>query len=381
MVGSSTVKKENDWVLITTVVLLAAFGLVMVYSSSYVIGYDRFGDPHHFFKKQLQWIFISTVLFVVFLKIPYRFYQKIVFPIVLASIILLVLVSFTPLGIGTNGATRWLKVGPITIQPSEFVKLWMIIYLAHVYSRKQMYINQFVKGVMPPLLIISGIFLLIMRQPDLGTAGLIIAVAVLIVFCSGAKFIHLFLLGSFSSFIVWTYANSQSYRMDRLTGFMDPFANETGTGYQLIQSYIAIAHGGITGAGFGQSVQKLFYLPEAHTDFILAIVAEELGLLGVLFVIVCLGIIFFRGMLIGVRCKNPFGSLLAFGISFQIALQVCLNIGAMSGVLPITGIPLPFMSYGGSSLMISAVSVAILANIYSSNSKINNANIELDKAV
>lgn len=380
--SSSTVKKENDWILISTVVLLAAFGLVMIYSSSYVFAYDKFGDPHYFFKQQLKWLIISIGLFFVFLKIPYRFYQKIVFPIVLISIILLALVAFSPLGTTINGATRWLNLFVMTIQPSEFVKLWIIIYLAHVYSRKQMYINQFVKGVMPPLMIVSAIFLLIMQQPDLGTASLILVVAVLIVFCSGAKFIHLFLLGSISSFIVWTYANSQEYRMDRLTGFMDPFADATGTGYHLIQSYVAIAHGGIFGAGFGQSVQKLFYLPEAHTDFILSIVAEELGLLGVLFVITCLGIIVFRGILSGIRCKNPFGSLLAFGISFQLAIQVCLNIGAVSGMLPITGIPLPFMSYGGSSLMISAVSVAILANIAKNNSNQKTAKqVELDHAV
>ncbi|OIJ12473.1 putative lipid II flippase FtsW [Anaerobacillus alkalilacustris] len=374
----NSAKKENDWILLTAIILLASFGLIMIYSSSYVVGYDKYGDPFHFFKKQLQFIGISTILFLFFMKFPYRFYQKLVPLIVFLSFFSLALVVFSPLGIERNGATRWLNVGMI-LQPSEFVKLGIIIYLAHVYSRKQKYINQFTRGVMPPLLIVGGIFLLIMKQPDLGTAGLILAVAGLIVFCSGAKLIHLFGLGGFAAVIVWTYANSESYRMDRLIGFMDPFADSTGTGYQLIQSYIAMAHGGITGAGFGQSVQKLFYLPEAHTDFILAIVAEELGLLGILFVFICLGVILFRGILIGVRSNTPFGSLLAFGITFQLTLQVCLNVGAVSGLLPITGIPLPFMSYGGSSLLISAASVGILANIARNNTKKGTHNIELDK--
>lgn len=374
----STIKKETDWVLIAFIVLLASFGLIMIYSSSYVIGYDRHGDPLYFFKKQLLWISISTVFFIFFMMFPYRYYQKLVFPIVLASFILLGLV-LTPLGVEVKGAQRWLNLGFTTIQPSEFVKLWMIIYLAHVYSRKQMYINQFGKGVLPPLIIIVGIFYLIMKQPDLGTAALILAVAGMIVFCSGAKMFHLVSLASISGYVVWTYAKSEEYRMNRITGFIDPFADETGTGYQLIQSYIAMAHGGLTGAGFGQSVQKLFYLPEAHTDFILAIVAEELGLLGVLFVFICLGMIVFRGIVIGTRASTPFGSLLAFGISFQIALQVCLNVGAVSGLLPITGITLPYMSYGGSSLLITSISLGILTNIARSSTKKTNQNFQLDK--
>ncbi|MCT8137267.1 putative lipid II flippase FtsW [Anaerobacillus sp. CMMVII] len=374
-----SLKKENDWILIAAVILLASFGLIMIYSSSYVIGYDRHnGDYLWFFKKQLQWISISTILFLFFMMFPYRLYQKLVFLIVLVSFISLGLV-LTPLGVEVKGATRWINVGFTNIQPSEFVKLWMIIYLAHVYSRKQMYINQFGRGVLPPLIIIVGIFALIMKQPDLGTASLILAVAGLMVFCSGAKMFHLVSLASISGFVVWTYAKSEEYRMNRLTGYMDPFADETGTGYQLIQSYIAMAHGGVTGAGFGQSVQKLFYLPEAHTDFIMAIVAEELGMFGVLFVFTCLGLIVFRGIVIGTRANTPFGSLLAFGISFQIALQVCLNVGAVSGVLPITGIPLPFMSYGGSSLMITAISLGILANIARCSPRKVKQNIELEK--
>ncbi len=354
--------QENDWIFIGAIFSLALFGLIMIYSSSYVIGYDWHDDSLYFFKKQLQWIIVSTLLFIFFMLFPYRYYQKLILPIVVVSVLLLILV-LTPLGIENKGAQSWLNLGFTAIQPSEFVKLWMIIYLAHVYSRKQMYINQFKKGVLPPLIIITGIFILIMQQPDLGTGTIILAAAGMIVFCSGAKIIHLGSLASISGLVFWLYASSETYRMNRITGYLDPFADPSGSGYQLIQSYIAIAHGGLTGAGFGQSVQKLFYLPEAHTDFILAIVAEELGIFGVLFVFICFGIIVFRGIAIGTRAKNTFGSLLAFGITFQIALQICLNVGALSGLLPITGVPLPFMSYGGSSLMITFISLGIVANI------------------
>lgn len=359
-----SLKKENDWILIAAIILLASFGLIMIYSASYVIGFDRFGNHLHFFKQQLKFIVLGTFFFVICLFFPYRKYQSLVKLFVLASFVLLFLV-LTPLGIEVKGAQRWLPVPffGFNLQPSEFVKLFTIIYLAHVYSRKQQFINQFGKGVLPPLIIVIGVFILIMGQPDLGTGGLILAVAVIMVFCSGARMFHLLTMGVVSGSVLYFYARSEVYRMNRITGFMDPFADPSGTGYQLIQSYIAMAHGGITGAGFGQSVQKLFYLPEAHTDFILAVVAEELGLFGVLFVFLCLGTIVVRGIVIGTRAASPFGSLLAFGISFQIALQVCFNVGAISGLLPITGIPLPFMSYGGSSLLVTAISLGILANI------------------
>lgn len=374
-----SIKKQTDWTLVSTVLLLSAFGLIMVYSASYVYAYDAFGTHLFFFKRQILWLAVSIVLFMICMFFPYRLYQRFTRLILPVCAILLFLV-LTPLGVEIKGSTRWIDLGFMNFQPSEAVKLGTIIYLSHVYSRKQAYINQFVRGVMPPLMVVGVFFALIMFQPDLGTATLILAVAGLIVFCSGAKFIHLAMLATVCGSIVTAYAFSAEYRLARLTGFLDPFADPLGSGYQLIQSYVAIAHGGVSGAGFGQSVQKLLYLPEAHTDFILAVVAEELGFLGVLFVFVCLGMIVFRGILIGLRCKDSFGSLLAFGISFQLAIQVCLNVGAASGVLPITGIPLPFMSYGGSSLMITSISVGILANISWQNSKLNDKQNSLKEA-
>ncbi|WP_100405163.1 putative lipid II flippase FtsW [Bacillus solitudinis] len=360
-------RKDNDWLLIVTTFLLAGFGLLMVFSSSYVQAIDDYNTPYFFIKRQLMWFVLAGIAFFFFMHFPYRLYRKLSPFIIIGSVIVLILVLIPQLGVNINGAQRWIKVGPINVQPSEFVKIGMIIYLAQVYSQKQAYIDQFIKGVLPPLVLVGIIFGLIMMQPDLGTATSILLVTLLLVFFSGAKWRHLIGLGTLGASMFVLLAISAPYRLERLTSYWDPFADPYDTGHQLIQSYIAISHGGFSGTGLGQSVQKLLYLPEPHTDFILAIISEELGLFGVLYVFVCHMIILFKGVTIGTRCKNPFGSLLAFGIVFQIAIQVVFNIGAVTGLLPITGIPLPLVSNGGSSLLITLVSLAILANISRNN--------------
>ncbi|MBU9713747.1 putative lipid II flippase FtsW [Bacillus tamaricis] len=352
-----------DWLLITTITLFGLFGLIMIYSASFIQGYETFGNISYFFERQLMWLIVSAVLFTFFMFFPYRHYRKLSFWIVLFSVILLVLVKVPGIGHSVNGANRWIVIMGFQLQPSEFVKLGSIIYLAYVYSRKQAFINKFFSGVLPPLLVVVGFFLLIMWQPDLGTATSIVLVAGLIAFCSGARMIHLISLGSLAGWAIYHYAHSETYRLNRLIGHRNPFELEASEGLQLVQSYIAIAHGGLTGAGLGQSVQKLFYLPEAHTDFILAIVSEELGVFGIAFVFTCMLIIIIRGIVIGARCNDTFGSLLAFGIVFQLCIQMVFNAGAVSGLLPITGIPFPFISYGGSSLMVTFISMGILANI------------------
>lgn len=358
-----TKKLYIDWYLIISIIFLALFGLVMIYSASFVQGYEHYNNISHFFDRQLQWLVISGVLFIFFMFFPYRHFRKLAPWIVGFSILLLSLILIPGVGHDVNGSKRWIRIAGFTIQPSEFVKLGSIIYLAYVYSRKQAYINKFFTGVMPPLIVVIIFFFLIMLQPDLGTATSIVLVAGLIAFCSGARLLHLISLGSLAVWALYHYATSAPYRLNRLLGHRNPFELEQTEGYQLVQSYIAIAHGGISGAGIGQSVQKLFYLPEAHTDFILAIISEELGLLGIASVFFVMFLIIGRGILIGARCRDTFGSLLAFGLVFQLAIQVIFNAGAVSGLLPITGIPFPFLSYGGSSLMITLISMGILANI------------------
>ncbi|MBU9721058.1 putative lipid II flippase FtsW [Litchfieldia alkalitelluris] len=370
-----------DWILVTTVTLIVLFGLIMIYSASFVQGYEKFDNIAYFFQRQLMWIIISTVFFTFFMFFPYRHYRKLSFWIVFFSAVALILVKVPGVGHSVNGAERWIVLFGFQIQPSEFVKLGSIIYLAYVYSRKQAFIDKFFSGVLPPLVVIIGFFLLIMMQPDLGTATSIVIVAGLIAFCSGAKKIHLISLGSLAAWAIYYYAQSETYRLNRLIGYRTPFELEASEGLQLVQSYIAIAHGGLTGAGLGQSVQKLFYLPEAHTDFILAIVSEELGLLGLGFVFTCMFIIIIRGIIIGSRCKDAFGSLLAYGIVFQLSVQVFFNAGAVSGLLPITGIPFPFISYGGSSLLVTIISMGILVNVSRKNERDSRENREEEVVV
>ncbi len=365
-------RKDNDWLLIITTFLLAGFGLVMVFSASYPLGLGQtVPNPYSFIQRQLLWFVLAVFAFLVVMHFPYRFYRKMSPIIILISIFALFLVLLPWFGVTIGGAQRWIQLGPLRIQPSEFVKIGMIIYLAQVYSQKQAYIDQFVKGVMPPLVVVGFVFGLIMMQPDLGTATSILLVTFFLVFFSGAKWRHLIGLGVVGATLFVVFAMSAPYRVRRLTSYQDPFADPMGDGHQVIQSYIAMAHGGLRGTGLGQSVQKLYYLPEAHTDFILAIVAEELGLLGVLIVLGLHALILIRGVMIGAKCKSPFGSLLAFGIVFQIAVQIIFNIGAVTGMLPITGIPLPLISNGGSSLFFTLVSLAILANISRNNIRHN----------
>jgi cell division protein FtsW len=361
-------RKDNDWLLIITTFLLAAFGLLMVFSASYALGIVRdIPNPYAFIQRQFLWFGLAVFAFFIVMHFPYRFYRKMSPYIILFSVVSLFLVLVPGIGLDINGAQRWVDLKILVVQPSEFVKLGMIIYLAQVYSQKQAYIDQFIKGVMPPLVVVGFVFGLIMMQPDLGTATSILLVTLLLVFFSGAKWRHLIGLAAVGTSLFVVFALSAPYRVKRLTSFQDPFADPSGSGHQVIQSYIAMAHGGLSGTGLGQSVQKLFYLPEAHTDFILAVVSEELGLFGVLFVLGLHALILIKGVMIGTKCRDPFGSLLAFGIVFQIAIQIIFNVGAVTGLLPITGIPLPLISNGGSSLLITLVSLAILANISRNN--------------
>ncbi|MFJ7726609.1 putative lipid II flippase FtsW [Neobacillus sp. NPDC097160] len=355
--------KKLDYLLVITTVLLCLFGLVMVYSASFPIASVDFGNSRYFYIKQLNSIIIGFVLMAITAVIPYRVYGKFSPILVLISIFLLIMVLVPWFGVVRNNSQRWLQLGPLLIQPTEAVKLVMIIYFASVYAKKQTYINHFWKGVMPPLFILGTVFLLILKQPDLGTATAILIPCGFILLCSGERAIHLLLLGSIALGGVGFLALSAPYRLNRILSFRDPFADPFGDGYQLVSAYHAIASGGISGKGFGHSVEKLGYLPEAHTDFIMAVIVEELGVFGLLFIIFSYLFIMYRGVRIALKAKNSFAKLLAIGLTFQIMVQVIFNLSAVSGLLPITGVPLPFVSYGGSSLVFMLISIGILVNI------------------
>ncbi|MBY7144057.1 putative lipid II flippase FtsW [Virgibacillus sp. NKC19-3] len=363
--------KNIDYPLLIIILFLSIFGLMMIYSSSSTLSYLNFDTTNHFFMKQLQWLLVGMFFLAIAAILPYHLYSKLSPIFVFISIALLILVLLPGIGVERNNSQRWIQLGSFLFQPSEFIKLFMLIYFAHFYSKKQKIINQFQYGVLPPLLILAVVFLLILQQPDLGSAALILIACGMIVLCSGVKQRHLLMLGSIGILGISYFIYSSPYRLERLTSFANPFDNPLGDGYQLLNSYIAIGTGGFAGNGLGGSVQKLGFLPEAHTDFIMAVILEELGAFGLILVIGAYIFIMFRGIAIAKACTSMFPKLLAIGITFQIILQVIFNLGAVSGLLPITGIPLPLISYGGSSTLVSMISLGILLQISAKNNLTN----------
>ncbi|WP_339227572.1 putative lipid II flippase FtsW [Oceanobacillus sp. FSL K6-2867] len=357
--------KDYDFTLMITPILLAGFGIVMIYSASMVTAVVEGNESTHYLIRQSVWFVVGMLGFILCSIFPYKYYQKLMKFIILFIVILLVAVLI--FGNSVNNAKSWFQIGPASMQPAEFAKLGLIMYLASVYSKKQAYINQFNTGVLPPLILTGIVLGLIVLQPDIGTASIIFLIACTVIFSSGIRLKHLSILiaiGVVLALLAGPFLVTDE-RLSRFTGAYEPFATPDSDGYQLIQSYVAIGVGGITGEGLGQSVQKLGYLVEAHTDFIMAIVAEELGFIGVLIVIGMLAIIVLRGIFIARKCNDSFGALLALGISSMVGIQTFINLGSISGLLPITGVPLPFVSYGGSSLLIMLISMGILNNIAS----------------
>lgn len=359
--------KSYDYSLIIVIVLLSLFGLVMVYSASMVTRYEVPSD--FFYQKQKINLLASFIVFLFAAIFPYKAMKstKILLPMVVFTLLGLTILFIV--GKVAGNALSWIELGARSIQPSELAKLSVIIYLSAVYAKKQSYINQFNNGVLPPLLFLVMVFFLIALQPDFGTAGIIMLIAAAIILSSGMNFRNIFKLVMIVSLLlvpVSLILKDEIFsekRMARLTSFSDPFADEKDSGYQLANAYYAIGSGGITGLGLGESNQKLGYLPEAHTDFIIAVISEELGIFGVGFVLLSLAFIVLKGIHTALKCRDPFGSLLAIGISSMIGIQSFINLGGATGVIPLTGVPLPFVSYGGSSMLQLAVAAGILVNV------------------
>lgn len=367
--------RSYDYAFIIAVLLLCCFGLVMVYSSSMVVAVSVYGKASDFFyQKQKIFLILSVVVFFIFAFFPYKVYahkrfQMTVMLGVIGSLILILI-----FGHAANNAQSWFRIGPIAVQPAEFAKLGVIMYMAAMLARKQQYINEVKKSITKPVGMLVIIIFLIMMQPDYGSAMIIIAIAMTIIFSSGLSFktiAKLSLLGLIMIGIILGILQITGNmdlllskgRLSRFTGFMHPFDDVQHSGYQLVNSFIAVAQGGMKGLGLGHSIQKTGYLPEPHTDFISAIISEELGTVGVCIFLFLLFFIVAKGLRIAQRCPDAFGSLLAIGISSMIGIQTVINLGAAIGLLPITGVTLPFISYGGSSLILLMLSVGVLANI------------------
>lgn len=362
----AAVKKEDkapDIILLLVILILVTVGTAMIYSSSSIIALERFKDGQYFLKKQILFVFIGLISMVLMTKIPYIQLKKVAYPGIILSLILLSLLFIPHIGIKRGGATRWLNLGIISFQVTEMVKIAIVVFLAHLLTRKVHQLKKFTRGVLIPSSIIAVIILLIMLEPDFGTAVIIASILILMLCLAGSQVKHLLILAaSFIPVGVWLIWQ-KGYRMARLTAFLDPWKDAGNTGFQIIQSLLSFGSGGTFGVGIGDGMQKLFYLPEPHTDFILSIIAEESGFIGVSIVIVMFTLFSIRGFMIALKAPDLFGALLAAGLTMVIALESFINIAGVMGLIPLKGLALPFLSYGGTSFIMSMTAVGILLNI------------------
>lgn len=359
-----------DRPLLIAVFLLLAFGLVMIASAGVAYSKTRFDDPYFFFKKQILFGLIPGLLAMFIIqKINYQFWKKISVLLFLASIVCLILVFIPGLGIKTYGASRWLQLGPFSFQPGEMLKFSLVLYLAAWLSGKTDKVKDFFEGVVPFLMVVGLISFLLIKQPDMGTLGATVLIAIPMFFASGARLKHLALLGTGGFLALFVLIKMESYRANRLLVFLHPELDPRGIGYQINQALLAIGSGGIFGVGLGKSLQKFNYLPEPVGDSIFAIIGEELGFVGALALIFLFLLLASRGLRVAKNSPDIFGSLVAVGVVSWIVFQAFINIAAISGLIPLTGIPLPFISYGGTSLVFLLSAVGILLNIskYSKN--------------
>jgi cell division protein FtsW len=343
--------------------VLALVGLVMVFSASAVVAGNRFHDSGYFLKRQLAWLTFGFVLLHVASRVDYVWWKRLSVPLLGLMALLLVMVLIPSLGVAAKGARRWLRLGPISIQPAEMVKLVAVIYLAAYLTKKEDLITSFSSGLLPVLFVIGVLSGLVLLEPDLGTVVVIGLVTTGLLFLGGAQLKHLLGLGLCAVPVVLVLVLGSSYRRQRLLTFLAPWKDASNAGFQITQSFLAFGSGGPFGVGLGEGKQKLFFLPEAHTDFVLALVGEELGLVGTGAIILLFALFVVRGFQIAARARMPFGRYLGIGITLLIGGQALVNAAVATGMLPTKGLTLPFVSYGGSSLVVSLLAVGILLNI------------------
>ncbi len=356
-------KLRPDAWLLGVAVLLLSLGVVMVYSASAIVAADRFQDPYLFLKKQLFWALLGAGCLLGALHFDYRRLEGLGWPILIGAGVLLVLVLVPPLAQPINGTRRWLRLGPLSFQPAELAKLALVIYLAAFLSRHRDALTDWRRGFLPPLAVAAALALLVLAQPDLGSCLTFVAVTFALLFLAGTPSRHLLAVTASALPLLALAVWLAPYRLRRVTAFLDPWSDPQGSGFQIIQSWLALGSGGLFGRGIGESRQKLFYLPEAHTDFIFAIVGEELGFVGAAGLIVAFAVLVWRGLRVGLRAPEPFGAYLALGITLLIATQTLVNLGVVTGLLPTKGLPLPFISSGGSALLMTMISTGVLLNI------------------
>ena len=356
-------QRHFDHTLFFVVVALMGIGLVMVYSASSIASLTEMSDGLFYFKRQLLWVVIAMAALLIFSLVPYNNLETISIPLLLVSIACLIVVLIPGVAREIGGARRWLRFAGVGFQPSEFAKIAFVIYLAFSISQKQDRIHELGRGVLPDLLLTGLVFALILREPNLSTAAIFGMVYFILLFLGNGALLHLTLMGAGGAILVFSLIFQESYRIRRFLAFWDPWSAAKTSGYHIIQSLTAIGSGGLWGLGLGQSRQKFFILPERHTDFIFAIICEELGLIGGVVIILLFLILIWRGFYIASKAPDMFGFLLAAGITSIISFQALINVGVVLSLLPTTGITLPFVSYGGSSLVFLGIAMGILLNI------------------
>lgn len=352
-----------DTPLFLSVLILTGVGIVMIYSASSAIANNTFNNEYFFLRKQTVFSVLGGLALFAGASIPYRVYKPFAYLFLAVSAMLLVLTQIQGYGHTAGGATRWIRLGGLTLQPSEVARFSMVIYLAYSLSKKQERIREFSIGFLPHVIVLMFLSILILIQPDFGSVVILCSLAWIMMFVGGvplrylsSALVPLLAVGTYVMF-------SASYRVERLMSFLDPWKHQTDQGYQIVHSLMAFGSGGLLGKGLGNGHQKLFYLPEPHTDFIFSVIGEELGLWGVLAILALFFIVIWRGYLIAMRTEDLFGSFLAAGLTTSICLQTTINMGVAMGLLPTKGLTLPFLSYGGSSLLINMAAIGIIINI------------------
>ncbi|MBI2988772.1 MAG: putative lipid II flippase FtsW [Deltaproteobacteria bacterium] len=352
----------DGWLFFAVAALLAV-GITMVLSTSYLYSQERFSDGTYFFRKQLTAAGAGLATLVVAALLPPASYRRFAYPLLALTLFVLILVLVPGIGLSRGGARRWLPLGGFAFQPAELAKISLVLYLAHSLAKKGEKVQTFAMGLLPHL-IIGGLFLgLVMLEPDLGTTLILGMLLVLMLFVGGAKFSHLAVIGLMALPAVALAVVGAEYRLRRLLIFLDPWRDASSTGFQIIQSYIAFGSGQLWGRGLGESRQKLFYLPEAHTDFIFSVIGEELGLLGAVAVLALFGVVVVRGFRLVSRIDEPFCQYLAFGLTILLGLQALIHMGVVMGLMPTKGLVLPFISYGGSAMVMNLTCAGILLSL------------------
>ncbi|UCG10941.1 MAG: putative lipid II flippase FtsW [Deltaproteobacteria bacterium] len=356
-------KSSYDLALLLITLALVGIGLVMLYSSSSIVAQQRFGDSAYFVKKQILFALLGLAALIVSKNVPYTLYRRLVYVILGLSLLSLVLVLLPKLGHRVGGARRWLRFGLLSLQPAEFAKLALVIYISYSLAKKEERVREFSIGYLPHLLVATLFVGLVAVQPDLGTAVTFVVLVSVLLFVAGVRVRYLVVTALALVPLLAIAIFRVGYRWERLLAFLNPWRDPSNTSFQLLHSLLALGSGGLTGAGLGSGQQKLFYLPEAHTDFILAVIGEETGLVGICVVLLLYALLVCKGIKIALKAPDHYGTYLALGLTLIIGLQAIINAAVVMGLLPTKGLPLPLISYGGSSLLTNLAALGILMNI------------------